>query len=658
MRFTIGLLLVIAAACGSRHAAPDASAADAAPDAAVSDAARVLPPYTRISITLGDETQNAYFTQTSGGDTDTDVVQVGSPPLAAVRSGNGATLGTGNTIPDHYIQLDVADTALFQGQPTPSVLLEVQYFDEGTDGFVVEYDAAGGLFTRTHPVYKTNSLRFKTASFVLKDAYFGDRDNGADLRIDDLADGPVTVREVALTVLPVPTVRNVDQCGANPFDDLPDSTAIQSCIDQMADGDTLELTSGGGRTDYRGYLIDKTLFAVTWPQGRRFLTFTSTDPTDPALLQATAQLQGFVLQLMARSKVTNVGAIDHITFDALHVDSDRAERRCVGPDGMGDGVDDNWGSWLANECGGTDDPWCNAGGINLSGAYNSYAQDWEAHPGLWSEDIVASRLVVTNTECGTAFGMSGAANTIVGCTIDTAGDHVHASGCTSPDPDGDGLGDWSDGMTLIGPGHLILDNVVHDGSDVGIVFFGGRETVIRGDTVTATPGNHGMFAGIAIHPWALGDVSGTEVVGNTVVNQADATCGGIHAGIDLGTHMWGGGCGGSSPLAVGTAGCVDEPAAPQGALCPAGSCQMWAYVPSGAVLLLRDNNVTGAGINYLVEGVDGTIDESNNQSTGPRATDWGAATAGCNGVTWGPTDKIAHHPSLAGWTDTRIHCER
>ncbi|MBE3117420.1 MAG: hypothetical protein IMZ50_01525 [Candidatus Atribacteria bacterium] len=64
--------------------------------------------------------------------------------------------------------------------------------------------------------------------------------------------------------------------------------------------------------------------------------------------------------------------------------------------------------------------------------------------------------------------------------------------------------------------------------------------------------------------------------------------------------------------------------------------------------------------NYLIEGLDqiGTLIDSGNVSNTPRWSDWGAARTGCNGVYWGPTDKIAHHPSLPGWMDLLIHCER
>ncbi len=102
-----------------------------------------------------------------------------------------------------------------------------------------------------------------------------------------------------------------------------------------------------------------------------------------------------------------------------------------------------------------------------------------------------------------------------------------------------------------------------------------------------------------------------------------------------------------------------------GQLCTEGApCQQWAYVAEGTTFTLQDNHVSGAQINYLVEGLDlvGEFIESGNTSETPRMTDWQVAKTGCgtNGVTdyWGTFDFVAHHPTLDGWTDQRVHCER
>ncbi len=228
---------------------------------------------------------------------------------------------------------------------------------------------------------------------------------------------------------------------------------------------------------------------------------------------------------------------------------------------------------------------------------------------------------------------------------------------------------WADGITFEGPGHTITSNTILDASDVGIVFFGGKNTTYRNNTIQARPGNYGMFAGIAIHPWGWGDVSGMEITGNVITSTASTTCGGIHAGINIGTHMWGAGCRTNfDSVTVGNpytsiAECTAEPPPPQGTLCTGGACQIWAHVAAGQSLTLQNNQVTGAHVNYLIEGLDldGTLVESGNISTAPRMSDWASSTGCWNGTgddSWGPTEFAAHHPTLPGWTDQRIHCER
>jgi hypothetical protein len=191
--------------------------------------------------------------------------------------------------------------------------------------------------------------------------------------------------------------------------------------------------------------------------------------------------------------------------------------------------------------------------------------------------------------------------------------------------------------------------------------------MISNNEIYAREGNYGMFSAIAVHPWWYGDVSDMQVVENRVISLGDDSCGGMHTGINLGPHMWGGGCVGYAySLQVGRPGaCFYEPSPPQGGLCTDGApCQVWAHVAQGASFVLRDNYVQGAQINYLIEGLDvvGTLVELGNTSGAPRMSDWEAARNGCPGPsgldTWGAIDRVAHHPSLAGWTDRRVHCER
>ncbi|MGD2163855.1 MAG: right-handed parallel beta-helix repeat-containing protein [Anaerolineales bacterium] len=464
----------------------------------------------------------------------------------------------------------------------------------------------------------------------------------------------------------LPRVLYVDDYGADPYDDQADSQAIQKALGALQSGETLLFTSDEGDGDYTGYLIDQTLFIVL-RTSKNGVTLGSTNPQLPARLLATEDLLGFVIRLYSRSLFGEPALLDNITLRDLYIDAGREVRICAGYDQVGNGVDDNWGSWVTGECTFEDDPWCHPGGISLPGAVDffDYDQDYESAPQAWTTGLTVDNLTITNVECGTALGISGAESSITNTTIDTAGEHTHVSGCQTTDSDGE-MSRWSDGITFDGTAMTVEGNTIINASDVGIVFFGGKDTHIRNNTVISSEGNYGAFAGIAIHTWGFGDISGSEVVRNTVINESDETCGGIHAGINIGTHMWNAGCSGAAGAGtVGNPGtCSENPGPPQGTLCIVDElCQIWAHIPPGESFTLAGNSVTGAHINYLIEGLDvqGDLKIEDNQSETPRETCWHAAKYGCDNQsfqrTWGPLDFVAHHPSISGWTDQIVHCE-
>ncbi len=622
-----------------------------------------------------DHTDNGLLLE-AGGDVDTEVVSAGSPPEQALRTGNGTVLSAadGNSIEDYYMQFNVDDAFIYRSSPTSRVQIEIEYLDAGTDTFSIQYDGISGgpegdgRFKDTGVVVKTDSGEFKTAVFPLCDAYFANRTNGGDFRIADSADGSEIIRRVVVTLVTLasgPVTIHVDSCGANPFDNQPDSDAIQACIDQACSGDTVLFTSGVNSPDYQGYVIDKTIFLVR-TSAKSDLTFSSTDPGNHALLKASPDLLGFVVRLFARSGIGDAGDIDNITISHLDLDGNRAERKCYGADEIGNGIDDNWGSWLP-ECDVNDDPWCSPGTLAMDGRLDDTdpEQDYLANPERWSTGLVVRDVTSANTECGTALAFLGAAGVIDSVIIDTAGDHVHVPGCEPTDPD-EALTAWSDGITFVGPANLITNNLIMDPSDIGIVTFGGRDTIISNNTIMARPGNNGMFAGIAVHPYGYGLLSGFQVVGNQVINEADTACGGIHAGIDIGAHMWGAGCTNNpSPASVGNPNTCTSLSQPPGwTLCvPGQPCRVWGHIPEGATFTLADNTVTGAQVNFLVEGLDvlGELVVSGNVSNSPQLTDWeGDQNCTWDGITdsWGAIDFVAHDPTIEGWTDQRIYCER
>lgn len=584
-----------------------------------------------------------------GGDVDTVPAEFGG--LAARQSGNGSALQSadGNNVPDSYFQFKLDDDKIYNGSPTGRVRLEVDYLDEGTDSFSLQYDAipAGGAdtaFSGGGSVVKTDSGEIKTAVFNICDGNFTNRVNGGDFRISDDNNGAETIREVRVFGLESNIVTlNVDDFGANPQDDMPDSEAIQAALDSTCSGDTVVFTSGVNTSGYQGYLIDKTLF-LTGMSAKHDLTFTSSNPEDHALLKATTDLKGYVVRLFSRTRFAANKNIFNIDFGYIDIHGGRDVRVCMGPDGVGNGEGDNWGSWLP-ECDIFDDPWCSPGNLGFDG---------------FAGNVVVHDLVDQQGECGSSLAFTGANGIVRNVTIDTVGDHVHASGCINTDNDGD-YGSWSDGITMVGPGHQILNNTIINPSDIGIVHFGGQDTIIANNTVRITAGNYGAFGAIALHAWDVSDTSGVQITGNTITSEGDVNCGGLHTGINIGPHMWGGACiQFPMPANDGNPVCSAEPDPAEIVPCSGEPCQLWLVVPEGKKLIMNDNSVTGAHINYLIEGllVNGVFVDENNISTGPRQSDWDAARFGCDGIFWGPLDKAAHHESLPGYTDIRIHCER
>jgi hypothetical protein len=143
-----------------------------------------------------------------GGDFDTREVSVGSPEQQALQTGDGEILPSENEndVPDHFMRFRVDDGFLHAGSPTLRVLIEVEYLDVGNDTFNVEYDGdnelgpfGDGRFTPTGFHTKTDSGEIRTAIFWVNDAFFGNRVQNADFRIDDASDGAETILRVTVT---------------------------------------------------------------------------------------------------------------------------------------------------------------------------------------------------------------------------------------------------------------------------------------------------------------------------------------------------------------------------------------------------------------------------------------------------------------------------
>jgi hypothetical protein len=169
----------------------------------------VLKGLQPLYIILGETNQSHGIVQNHGGDKDTEVVVAGVPLLEGRRMGNGRALPNpdGNDVPDHFMQFNVDDGAIFAGEPTTRVIVEIEYLDEGTDQFGLQYDAldsvtpGDGEFKEAGWFTKTGTGRWRTLRIVIEDAFFGDRDQDADFRLDDASDGADTIRRVEVRLL-------------------------------------------------------------------------------------------------------------------------------------------------------------------------------------------------------------------------------------------------------------------------------------------------------------------------------------------------------------------------------------------------------------------------------------------------------------------------
>jgi predicted amidohydrolase YtcJ len=203
---TIALLFLAGCSTGNQDMEETTPALDAAPTTAPVESVSDQPD-NRTEVVFDIDHRSDGLSLDAGGDFNTEVVAVGDPEEQAFRSGNGRALPSadGNTDSDGYIQFKVDDDFIYEGSPTSHVQIEIEYLDEGTDQFNIQYDAASVLFKDTDTITKTGTGEFKTAIFTLDDAYFANRDNGADFRIADYSDGAETIRRVTVTLLDVGT---------------------------------------------------------------------------------------------------------------------------------------------------------------------------------------------------------------------------------------------------------------------------------------------------------------------------------------------------------------------------------------------------------------------------------------------------------------------
>lgn len=136
--------------------------------------------------TLGSTDTECGLRLRDNGDGHTTPVTVGG------RSGRSTTDGS------PYEYFDVDNTIVPGGHYTATVTID--YYDHGTGNWSLQYDSTDGAYKQSPAVAKTGTDTWKTATFTVDDAAFGNRENaGTDFRLANGGDTG-TIGRVHVTV--------------------------------------------------------------------------------------------------------------------------------------------------------------------------------------------------------------------------------------------------------------------------------------------------------------------------------------------------------------------------------------------------------------------------------------------------------------------------
>ncbi|MEV5750457.1 GH92 family glycosyl hydrolase [Actinoallomurus sp. NPDC052308] len=136
--------------------------------------------------TLGATDTECGLRLRDNGDGHTTPVTVGG------RSGRSTTDGS------PYEYFDVDNTIVPGGHYTATVTID--YYDHGAGSWSLQYDSTDGAYKQSPPVAKTGTDTWKTATFTVDDAAFGNRENaGTDFRLANGGDTG-TIGRVHVTV--------------------------------------------------------------------------------------------------------------------------------------------------------------------------------------------------------------------------------------------------------------------------------------------------------------------------------------------------------------------------------------------------------------------------------------------------------------------------
>jgi hypothetical protein len=261
---------------------------------------------------------------------------------------------------------------------------------------------------------------------------------------------------------------------------VPAASALQQCIDQTPEGGVLAVPVGT-------YLID---VQVALGHAMTLKSAGVSADAPPCTLGSDCAAFLAAPSLYAAGGILRVTAGHGVVLDHVVVDGNRAARLA---------------SSAASAC---------AGGQNALG-FNLQSNDCQACTMRGSASLRAL--------CGSGFVWVGDDATITDNLFAYNGDQFNHMM-------------WADGLTLLRSQRAVVTgNRFVDNSDVDLIFGGGREATVAGNTVVHM--SHPSFAGLMLDNFndtTPGDFGGTLVTGNHV------DCGAWQCdfGIELGPHAW------------------------------------------------------------------------------------------------------------------------
>ena len=122
-------------------------------------------------------------------------------------------LPEGNTVEDWYLEFDINDDLMFDLPEGGQVHIEIEHLDQGSEldltnnWFNIHYDAhsggqyGDGRFMDSEIIEFQDTGEYISSVFILQDAQFANRNNGADFRLNP-GDGSITILRVFVTYFP------------------------------------------------------------------------------------------------------------------------------------------------------------------------------------------------------------------------------------------------------------------------------------------------------------------------------------------------------------------------------------------------------------------------------------------------------------------------